>query len=289
MHVRVELSSGSFSAVNISRRCVAYVADVTINPYFNDLASYHVRITWLSHELQLPYKVLVGYTLPAFQSVHMPREIGSTMGSKSSKETIIERVYVESDESKKAVAVQQLDQQVERLKSEVLSIEPSITENVMQTVNMKQDVLLLQYSQLQDKATITKNIEEVFGGFPLMNFLVDTATRMISAMNATKELTEIMRWQQQKMVKRVGSKVYGMEAHYKVKILEETTGNMLSRSKETVVLIAYKCMAHSMDLDPRTIPDEEEHNQITFWLWPVKLNAQRLAAPTRTYPAHTQG
>ena len=67
------------------------------------------------------------------------------------------------------------------------------------------------------------------------------------------------------MVKRANDKVYGIEAHYKVKILEETQGNFVTgKSKDTVVLIAYKCMSHVMDLKPENFPDTEEFKQITF-------------------------
>lgn len=82
-------------------------------------------------------------------------------------------------------------------------------------------------------------------------------------MASSEELQEILRWQERKMVKRVGDKVYGIEAHYKVKVLEETKGTVF-RSRDTVVLIAYKCIAHAMDLNPADFPDDEEHKQLTF-------------------------
>ena len=79
-------------------------------------------------------------------------------------------------------------------------------------------------------------------------------------MTSSQELQEIFRWQERKMVKRVGDKVYEIEAHYKVKVLKEITG----RSKDTVVLIAFKCIAHVMDLNPAEFPDAEELKQLTF-------------------------
>ena len=84
-------------------------------------------------------------------------------------------------------------------------------------------------------------------------------------MTSSQELQEIFRWQERKMVKRVGDKVYEIEAHYKVKVLEESKGTMFTgRSKDTVVLIAYKCIAHVMDLNPAEFPDDEELKQLTF-------------------------
>ena len=81
-----------------------------------------------------------------------------------------------------------------------------------------------------------------------------------------EEMTEILRWQEHKIMKRIGNQVYGIEAHYKVKLLEETEGEYMGfrSSKETVVLIAYKCLAHAMDLNPEDYPDEETFKQITF-------------------------
>ena len=75
-------------------------------------------------------------------------------------------------------------------------------------------------------------------------------------MASSEEKKEILRMHKKKMVKRVGEKVYKIEAHYKVKILEETKGSMPGfKSKDTVVLIAYKCISHVMDLQPEDCPD----------------------------------
>jgi len=184
------------------------------------------------------------------------------MGKTSSKEVIR---YVESDESKRIRLLGQLDRQLEELKQEVTSVEPAFKTNVRETVRQHQDALLMRYSELQDKDQVIQHIQNIFGGSPLLEFLVETATRMVSTMISSHELKEILRWQEQKVVKRVGNKVYGMEAHYKVKLLEESKGNLPGfRSRDTVVLIAYKCIAHTMNLNPQDFPDEEEHKQLTF-------------------------
>lgn len=183
------------------------------------------------------------------------------MGSSSSTEVV---KHVESEESKRAKLLDRLEKQLEELKSEVTKVEPSIKENIKETISQEEDALLMRYSQLTDKEKITQDIQKVFGDFPLLSFLVDTATRLVGAMTSSKEMTEILRWQERKMVKRVGNQVFGIEAHYKVKIMEESKGNVFSSSKDTVVLIAYKCIAHSMDLNPADIPDAEEYKQITF-------------------------
>ena len=64
-------------------------------------------------------------------------------------------------------------------------------------------------------------------------------------------------------MKRVGDKVYGMEIHYKVKILEGTKGWVVKK-KDTVILVAYKALAHTMDLRPEEYPDDEELQQLKF-------------------------
>ena len=76
----------------------------------------------------------------------------------------------------------------------------------------------------------------------ILKFITDTATSMITALKHSKEMKEVVRWHQRKIEKKVGGKIIGMEAHYKVKIQEQTKG-VWSKEKDTVVLIAYKVMA----------------------------------------------
>ena len=122
----------------------------------------------------------------------------------------------------------------------------------------------MRYSQLADKDKVTQDISNLFAGFPQVNFLVETATRMVSALTSSDELQEILRWQDRTKVMRVGNKVLGIEVHYKVKVLEESKGHVLNRSKDTLVMFAYKCIAHAMDHDPENFPDVQEHSKLTF-------------------------
>ena len=188
------------------------------------------------------------------------------MGSSSSTETPKEIVkYVESDESKRMRLLGQLETQLEQLKQEEITVQPAISSNVRDTVTEEQDALVMRYSELQDEKEVVRHIQRIFSGFPLLEFLVETATRLVNTMTSSQELQEILRWHERKTVKRVGDKVFGIEAHYKVKILKETKGNMFTgKSKDTVVLIAYKCIAHVMDLNPAEFPDTEELKQLTF-------------------------
>ena len=187
-------------------------------------------------------------------------------GESSTPKEVVRTVYVESDESKRAKVLSKLENQLEQLKKEVASVEPSIKQDVKQTVSLEQDALLMRYSQLKDKAKIEEDVRNMFGNFPMLNFIVDTASRMVAAMTSSEEMTEILRWHERKIVKRIGNQVYGLEVHYKVKLLEETKEAYmgLKSSRETVVLIAYKCLAHTMDLNPEEYPDDETFKQITF-------------------------
>ena len=184
------------------------------------------------------------------------------MGSSSSKEVV---KYVESDESKRIRLLNKLEKQLEELKQEVITVEPAISSNVRYTVGQEQDALLMRYSQLTDIEQVARDIQRIFGGFPILNFLVETATKLVSTITSSQDLKEILRWQERKKVTRVGDKVYGMEVHYKLKLLEEDKGTMFTgRSKDTVVLIAYKCITHAMDLNPEEFPDNEEFKKLTF-------------------------
>lgn len=186
------------------------------------------------------------------------------MGSSSSTQTTKEIVkYIESDESKRMRLLGELERQLEELKQEVITVEPTINSNVRETVRQEQEALLMRYSQLTDKEQVVRDIRGIFSGFPILEFLVETASKLVSTMASSQDLQEILRWQERKMVKRIGDKVYGIEAHYKVKVLEETKGTVF-KSKDTVVLIAYKCIAHVMDLNPAEFPDDEEHKKLTF-------------------------
>ena len=186
---------------------------------------------------------------------------GSSLFKRQTPKEIVK--YIESDESKRIRLLGQLEKQLEQLKQEVITVEPTINSNVRETVRQEQEALLMRYSQLTDKEQVVRDIRGIFSGFPILEFLVETASKLVSTMASSQDLQEILRWQERKMVKRVGNKVYGIEAHYKVKVLEETKGTVF-KSKDTVVLIAYKCIAHVMDLNPEEFPDDEEHRQLTF-------------------------
>ena len=115
---------------------------------------------------------------------------------------------------------------------------------------------------------IEKNIREILGSSALpqvTEILVETATRMVSAMNSTDEMREIMRWQRRKQVVNVDGQVVGMEVHYRVKLLEEKTKHYISKdSKDTVVLIGYKIMVHSLRENPDHVLTADQLKGLAF-------------------------
>lgn len=190
----------------------------------------------------------------------LKNKLCSAMGQ---TQTVIKEV--ESDESKRIRLLGQLDNQLKELKAEVTSVQPSIKENVRETIFLEQNAVMIRYSELKNKQKIVEHVKEMFGNFPLLEFLVDTATTLVRVMASSEEMKELLRWHDKKLVKRVGNKVYGIEAHYKVKVLEEIKGNRITgMSKDTVVMIAYKCLSHAMDLDPEDFPDDKALAQIKF-------------------------
>lgn len=180
------------------------------------------------------------------------------MGGSSSKE-----VVEVDEESQKEQILKELDQQLDGLRQEVGRIQPLITKGVKDTTHTIGDALIMRYSQLQDRSKMEEDIQKIFGKYPGLDFLKDTASTLIAAMNSTKEMTEIVRWQERKTTKRIGDKVVGLECHYKVKIIEKSVGRFTS-SKETVCLIAYKYLVHILDKRPEEYLDDEETKRLTF-------------------------
>ena len=217
------------------------------------------------------------------------------MGSSASKPAAIAKTttseVAEHDPSitaaqikKCEAAVQEmLDEQLDEMRNEVKEVEQIITDDVIGTVKSIEDSVLLSYEQLEDMSKIEANIEQVFKGFPAVGILVDTATSMIAAMKNTEELKKMFRWQQRKVIQRMPGrhgqpdKVVGLELHYKVKIIEESTAaGVMNRvsgyfkstpakdKKKTVVLVAYKCLAHTMALNAADYLDKEELDSLVF-------------------------
>ncbi len=179
-----------------------------------------------------------------------------------SNSTASAQVVLDSDSKEFEI---KLDKQLGALKEEVLAVSPLIQEGVIATTHSIEDALIMRYSQLSDKMKIRQNIEEVLKSkkFPGTDVIVETAFSMISALNSTNEMEEIARWHQRKLMKRVGERVIGVECHYKVNIIEKDVGTF-RRNKETICLIAYKFLAHTLDKEPEAFLDDEEFKHLTF-------------------------
>lgn len=195
-------------------------------------------------------------------------EVLTTMGGSSSKPEV-RTVEVESQESKRLRESMKLDKQLAELKDEIYALAPIIHESVKKTFSEEADALVVKYDDLADKnaAAIIRNIDQLFPAFPLKEFLVDTAQAMIHAMASTEEMSEMLRWQKRMIIKTINGKVYGMEAQYKVKLLDESSRDGYFRPTthtKTTLLIAYKCVSHVMTIAPGDCPTDDELKSLTF-------------------------
>lgn len=189
------------------------------------------------------------------------------MGGSSSKESeVINQVAPDADEQQKVVLLERLEKQVQELREEIKEIPPSFTDEIKETVSMEEDVMLLRYADLKDKSIIQRNIQDIFSKHPILEFIMETAKSMISSMSTTQEMTDAMRWNNRKLVKRVGNKIFGLEAHFKVQLLEKKESHNLglTSSRDTILIVAYKCRAHSIEGDPESFPDEQDMKHLKF-------------------------
>lgn len=185
------------------------------------------------------------------------------MGSSESKvKEIVDKV---SDDVQRTKLREELNSQLDELREEVNLVEPSIQDNVKQTIFVMKDATLIRYKDLAERKKIVEHVREMFGKYPLAEFLIDTTATLVNVMSSTEEMKELFRWHERKMVKRVGNKVFGVEVHYKIKMLDETKGLIPGlKTKDTVVLIAFKCLNHAMDLNAADYPNDEEYKHLTF-------------------------
>ncbi len=107
----------------------------------------------------------------------------------------------------------------------------------------QEDVLVMEYSTLDNSDQIEADIKAMFktvDDVKILDFIIATATAMISALKQSKDMTKAVRWHQRKLVKKINHNVVGMEAHYKIRIEEKV---MVLKEKKTLVLIGYKVLA----------------------------------------------
>jgi len=180
-------------------------------------------------------------------------------------EKVVEKEVVKvqnSEEAKLALVQTSLDNQMSAMKKEVDELPQHFSEDqVKVTIAYKGDVTLLRYSNLENPNDILKNISTIFDGFPAAHVIMDEAQKLIHAMHSTESLKEILRWQSKCLVTKQDGQNVGIEAHYKLKLLEETNGiRYINKKKVTVFVIAYKCYAHLLQLTADEVPDLSKLN-----------------------------
>lgn len=179
-----------------------------------------------------------------------------------------------------------LNDSLKAMKDEVHAVEDIIREGTV--LKSLEDVVLLQYEQLQDAETVKANIRKLCDGFPALELLIDATSSMVEAVQNTKELKKLFRWQQRKTIRRVPGKdgkprVIGLELHYKVKVVEETIvsgalqkvwgtvsnlwkGDSSPRDKKkTIIMIAFKILSKNMEREnPDNFLDKEKLDALKF-------------------------
>ena len=164
----------------------------------------------------------------------------------------------------------QLDQQLSALGEEVRKVDPLFAEEkILETVACYQDAVMMRYERLDDMDTILKHLESVFIDFPGVDTLMDHAKKLIQCTRDSSALKEIMRWQSSKVMRVIEGSTIGIEVHYKLKIYEESTGSRFwfspsSLKKDTVVLIGYKCVSHTMNVNASSVPNVDKLKRITL-------------------------
>ncbi len=182
----------------------------------------------------------------------------SVMGSESSKTEIV-RVEV-------PVEVEAKSELLSMMKKEVSELDPVIKDGVMSTVLSQQDALIMEYSSLTDINQLKDDIKAMFKSVDdvnILDFIIDTATTMVSALKQSKDLTKAERWHQTIHQIRKKDKVIGMEAQYKIRIEDKLKG-VLFRERKTVVVIGYKILIHILDQSPDDFLDHDELKSLTF-------------------------
>lgn len=193
------------------------------------------------------------------------------MGGTSS--TVIDLVYATRDRS---AALNNLDGQLEGLRKEIQNRPQAITKGVAATISTLNDAVIMRYSQLQDTRVIEENVEKIFQKFPGREHVIVATREMIANMMSTKSKT-LQGWQHRKKFKKHKGKSIGIEIHFKTEMFEDFTSRRSNR--DTVVLIAYKCLAHMMD--PKVNHGYLEVDQLSESM--ISMNIQDMSLEVSSY------
>ena len=158
------------------------------------------------------------------------------MGGSTSN--VVQHIYGTRDQ----LAITDLDRRLDSLGQEIKSRPQAITQGVLKTVSSVEDAVILRYSDLQDQREIERNVETIFSTFPGSEKVIESTKQMIDDMQSSRS-NQLQGWQHNKKFKDHEGKKIGIEIHYKTQMFEASS----SASRDTVVLIAFKCLAHIMD------------------------------------------
>ena len=155
--------------------------------------------------------------------------------------SVIDHAYATHNRRDRAgAALTNLDSRLDVLRQEVRNRPQAITKGVVDTTSALDDAVILRYSQLQDSRVVEENVEKIFQKFPGREHVIIATHDMIASMSNTKS-SSLQGWKHHKKFKKHKGKDIGIEIHFKTEMFED------AQTSDTVVLIAYKCLAHIMD------------------------------------------
>lgn len=112
-------------------------------------------------------------------------------------ESILESVFMDEERNEH---VRDTETQLKKTRMEVSELRPIITKNVVEEIYSQENSMVVRYSDLQDISEISKHIKTIFKDEQALEFLTSAAAKMVAAFQSSKEMTELLRWNQVKKV-----------------------------------------------------------------------------------------
>lgn len=201
-----------------------------------------------------------------------------TMGATTSN--TVDLLYT-SD--KRDLALKNLDHRLELLRQEVVCRPQAIKNGVLNTIYSVTDAVILRYSELDNIRIIEKSVEKIFQKFPGREHVIDATRAMISDMRSS-ESSSLRGWQHRQRFKDHDGKRIGLEIHYKTQMFDDVP---TSHTRDTVVLIAYKCLAHTMDKHTYEV-DELSESMMSMNIRDLSLKVSSFSCTSSTKPVVRQ-
>ena len=190
---------------------------------------------------------------------------------------IADHVYSATD---RAAALRNLDSRLDALRREIQDRPQAITKGVANTVSAVSDAMILRYSQLQDTSLIEKNVGELFQKFPGREHVINATRDMMLSMRSTKS-SRLQGWKHRKKFMTHKGKELGVEIHYKTEMIEDVS---TAHNRDTVVLIAYKCLAHVMD--PKVSHRYMDVDQLSESMMSMNIRGTSLEVSSCSYSSY---